>query len=208
MAICPPFQEATVARHPTRWLIPLLSMLALPAWAGVEVFTTAGQPVINVPSEAAVVELDAPARLDTQFSADLSGDRQQAQQEAMRRLQAPDWQAKREALERAAMGTARAWMIGIEKVPGQQRLVQRQAILAATVTMHDHSLGHLTTPQGHLQGIADQVGGIHSLIAQPTTLREYTSPVARYVMSPTHVWFGAVAVKSCSSRFGATGSLC
>ena len=53
-----------------------------------------------------------------------------------------------------------------EMVPGQQRLVQRRAILAATVTMHDHSLGHLTAPQGHFQGITDQVGG-HPLTHRP-----------------------------------------
>ncbi|CBV43951.1 TIGR03757 family integrating conjugative element protein [Halomonas elongata] len=106
-----------MARHPTRWLIPLLSILALPAWAGVEVFTTAGQPVVNVPSDAAVVEIDAPARLDAQLSEGIPANRDQARQEALRRLKAPDWQAKRQALKEAAMGTARAWMIGIKKVP-------------------------------------------------------------------------------------------
>lgn len=126
-----------MARRSTRWLILLLSMLALPAWAGVEVFTTAGQPVMNVPSDAAVVELDAPARLDTQLSTDLPADRQQARQEALRRLQSPDWQAKREALKRAAMGTARAWMIGVEKVPAvvvdSQYVVYGEADVAAAL---------------------------------------------------------------------------
>jgi hypothetical protein len=59
---------------------------------------------------------------------------------------------------------------------------------------------------------------MRSAIAQPTTRREYRSittarysqpsSVHRYVMSPTHFWFGAVVLKSCPSRFGATGRLC
>ncbi|OBX34926.1 hypothetical protein A8U91_03989 [Halomonas elongata] len=126
-----------MARRSTRWLIPLLSMLALPAWAGVEVFTTAGQPVMNVPSDTAVIELDAPARLDTQLSAELPADRQQARQEALRRLQAPDWQAKREALKQATTGTARAWMIGVEKVPAvvvdSQYVIYGEADVAAAL---------------------------------------------------------------------------
>lgn len=128
-----------MARHPSRLrlLIPMLSLLALPALAGVEVFTTASQPVVNVPPDAAVVELDAPARLDAQLSADLPADRKQARQEALRRLQAPDWQAKREALQNAAMGTARAWMIGVEKVPAvvvdSQFVVYGEADVAAAL---------------------------------------------------------------------------
>ena len=59
---------------------------------------------------------------------------------------------------------------------------------------------------------------MRSDMAQPTTRREYRSitvakysqpsSVHRYVMSLTYFWFGALAVKSCCSRFGATGKLC
>ncbi|MDN3525302.1 TIGR03757 family integrating conjugative element protein [Halomonas sabkhae] len=142
-----------MARHAMRGVIPLLSMLALPAWAGVEVFTTAGQPVVNVPSDAAVVELDAPARMDAQFSTDLPADRQQARQEALRRLQSSDWQAEREAMKQAAMGTARAWMIGVEKVPAvvvdSQYVVYGEADVAAAlaeIQAYRNANGEETSP--------------------------------------------------------------
>jgi hypothetical protein len=52
---------------------------------------------------------------------------------------------------------------------------------------------------------------------QPTTEREYRSMMTarysqpseliRYVMSPAHFWFGAVATKFCSNKLGDTGKL-
>ncbi|MDF9434635.1 TIGR03757 family integrating conjugative element protein [Salinicola sp. LHM] len=106
-----------MARHPTRWLIPLLSILALPAWAGVEVFTVAGEPIVNAPESAAVVELDAPARLDAQISRDLPADPDRAKQILRSRMSGPDWQATLDRYGETYTGVARAWMLGIEKVP-------------------------------------------------------------------------------------------
>ena len=71
----------------------------------------------------------------------------------------------------------------------------------------------LTGPDAHLQCVQCKVGPRSDFEScQPTTRREntsmtnaaYTQPanVRQYVMSATHSWFGAVAVKSRSTRSG------
>lgn len=85
--------------------------------AGVEVFTIAGEPVINVPDSAAVVELDAPARLDARISQDLPADPERAQQVLQSRMSGPEWQATLRRYGKLYRGIARAWVLGIEKVP-------------------------------------------------------------------------------------------
>ena len=47
----------------------------------------------------------------------------------------------------------------LELVAGQQRLIQRRTILDAEIGVNYHALGHHAATQGHLQGIAHQVGG-------------------------------------------------
>lgn len=87
------------------------------ASAGVEVFTIAGEPVTNVPPKAAVVELDAPARLDARLSQGLPDDPDRAKQVLQSRMGGPDWQATLQRYNRVYTGLARAWMLGVEKVP-------------------------------------------------------------------------------------------
>ncbi|ALM54086.1 TIGR03757 family integrating conjugative element protein [Halomonas huangheensis] len=87
------------------------------AYAGVEVFTVAGEPIINAPASAAVVELDAPARLDAQISRDLPADPDRAKQVLQSRMSGPEWQATLKRYGEIYTGVARAWMLGIEKVP-------------------------------------------------------------------------------------------
>ncbi|WIX33255.1 TIGR03757 family integrating conjugative element protein [Salinicola sp. JS01] len=87
------------------------------AFASVEVFTTAGEPVQNVPTSAAVVELDAPARLDARISQDLPADPSRAKQALQSRMSDPEWQRTIQDYGRLYQGVARAWMLGIEKVP-------------------------------------------------------------------------------------------
>ncbi|MCS2611031.1 TIGR03757 family integrating conjugative element protein [Halomonas dongshanensis] len=100
----------------------VLSSLCLLAWgqnavAGIEVFTTAGELVVNVPSSAAVIELDAPARLDAQLSEGLPADPDGAKQVLETRMSGPEWQQTLQDYGQFYQGVARAWMLGIEKVP-------------------------------------------------------------------------------------------
>ncbi|WP_417329719.1 TIGR03757 family integrating conjugative element protein [Halomonas cupida] len=87
------------------------------ATAGVEVFTVAGEPIINAPASAAVVELDAPARLDAQISRDLPADPDRAKQILQSRMSGPEWQATLKRYGETYTSVARAWMLGIEKIP-------------------------------------------------------------------------------------------
>lgn len=87
------------------------------AHAGVEIFTVAGQPVTNVPDDSVVIELDAPARLDAQLSTNLPANRDQARREVQRRFHSPEWDDVMSQYRHAATGVARAWMIGVEKIP-------------------------------------------------------------------------------------------
>lgn len=87
------------------------------AIAGTEVFTVAGEPVQNVPTSAAVVELDAPGRLDARISQDLPADPSSAKQVLQSRMSAPEWKQTLQDYGRFYQGVARAWMLGIEKVP-------------------------------------------------------------------------------------------
>ena len=103
-------------------LCAVLSSLCLLAWgqtavAGVEVFTIAGEPVVNVPSSAAVVELDAPARLDARLSQDLPADPSRAKRMLQSRMNDPERQRTLRDYGQLYQGVARAWMLGIEKVP-------------------------------------------------------------------------------------------
>lgn len=69
-----------------------------------------------------------------------------------------DLEAVKETLgARIVVAVALGAHAALEFVAGQQRLVQRRIILAPAVGVNDHALGHLAVPQGHLQGITDQV---------------------------------------------------
>lgn len=83
----------------------------------VEIFTVAGEPVTNVLSGAAVIELDAPARLDAEMSEDLPGEADAAKAVMLERMQSPEREdiAKRYAEQH--IGVTRAWMLGVETVP-------------------------------------------------------------------------------------------
>ncbi|KAF0804398.1 TIGR03757 family integrating conjugative element protein [Alloalcanivorax xenomutans] len=88
-----------------------------PAYAGTEVFTVATEPMTSVPDDAVVVELDAPARLDGALSMDLPADPDAAAQAMQARMRSDDWQHVFKEYGRAYEAVARAWQIGIEKIP-------------------------------------------------------------------------------------------
>ncbi|QTP58174.1 TIGR03757 family integrating conjugative element protein [Billgrantia antri] len=107
--------------HPRRWLAAfgLSACLAGPALAepAIEVFTTAGEPAVNVPSGVAVIELDAPGRLDAELSRDLPADPNVAEAMMRERMATPEWQETADRYADSYLGLARAWQLGIEKVP-------------------------------------------------------------------------------------------
>lgn len=110
-----------LSTYPPKPFAKLLVMTWL-AWshcaaAGVEVFTVAGEPVVNVPDATAVIELDASARLDAQISQDLPSDPVQAKQLLQSHMRDPEWQRTLHEYGQRYQGIARAWMLGIEKVP-------------------------------------------------------------------------------------------
>ena len=107
--------------HPRRWLaafvlFPCLAGTAL-AEPAIEVFTTAGEPAVNVPSGVAVIELDAPGRLDAELSQDLPADPDIAAALMRERMATPEWQEMADRYADSYLGLARAWQLGVEKVP-------------------------------------------------------------------------------------------
>ncbi|WP_416139132.1 TIGR03757 family integrating conjugative element protein [Halomonas sp. HK25] len=107
--------------HPRRWLAAfgLSACLAGSALAEptIEVFTTAGEPALNVPPDVAVIELDAPGRLDAKLSHDLPADPDVAASLMRERMSSPEWQETADLYADSYVGLARAWQLGVEKVP-------------------------------------------------------------------------------------------
>ncbi|PCF93518.1 TIGR03757 family integrating conjugative element protein [Vreelandella nigrificans] len=108
-------------RQSCRWLAAfgLSTCLAGPAVAepAIEVFTTAGQPAVNVPSGVAVIELDAPGRLDAELSQDLPADPEVAEAMMREHMATSEWQETADRYADSYLGLARAWQLGVEKVP-------------------------------------------------------------------------------------------
>ncbi|WP_434986913.1 TIGR03757 family integrating conjugative element protein [Vreelandella zhaodongensis] len=94
-----------------------ISSAAADEGQSVEVFTTAGEPVVNVPDGVPVIELDAPARLDAELSQELPADIDEAHSEMQSRMQSPEWRGKLQLYGDLYTGVARAWMLRVEKVP-------------------------------------------------------------------------------------------
>lgn len=94
-----------------------ISSYVLASERSIEVFTTAGVPVVNVPDGVPVIELDAPARLDDELSQGLPDDIDEAKTEMQSRMQSPEWRGKLQQYGDLYTGVARAWMLRVEKVP-------------------------------------------------------------------------------------------
>ncbi len=110
----------------------------------IEVFTTAGQPAINVPSGVAVFELDAPARLDAELSHDLPADPEAAANLIKKRMASPEWRVTADRYADSYLGLARAWQLGVEKVPAVvidgRHVVYGQPDVAAAMTAANERL--------------------------------------------------------------------
>lgn len=94
-----------------------ISSYVLASKRSVEVFTTAGEPVVNVPDGVPVIELDAPARLDAELSLGLPADIDEARTVIQERMPSPQWQNKLRQYGDLYTGVARAWMLRVEKLP-------------------------------------------------------------------------------------------
>ena len=107
--------------HPRRWLAAFGQFVCLAgpvlAEPAIEVFTTAGEPAVNVPSGVAVIELDAPGRLDAELSQDLPADPNVAESMMRERMAMPEWHEIADRYADSYLGLARAWQLGVEKVP-------------------------------------------------------------------------------------------
>ena len=101
------------------WCVPITSSASSTQDQinSIEVFTIAGEPVVNVPDGVPVIELDAPARLDAELSHGLPDDIDKAKAEMQSRLQSPEWRGKLQQYGDLYTGVARAWMLRVEKVP-------------------------------------------------------------------------------------------
>ncbi|MCE8013903.1 TIGR03757 family integrating conjugative element protein [Billgrantia desiderata] len=95
----------------------LLAATSAQASETIEVFTVAGQPVTNVPAGVAVIELDAPARLDVELSRDLPADPAAAEAVMRERMRSDEWLRAVQEYGDLHTGLARAWILGVEKVP-------------------------------------------------------------------------------------------
>ena len=135
--------------HPHRWLVAfgLSACLAGSALAEpvIEVFTTAGQPAINVPSGVAVLELDAPGRLDARLSRDLPADPDMAEAIMRERMATPEWQETADRYADSYLGLARAWQLGVEKLPAvvidSRYVIYGEPDVAAALSEAEHRLG-------------------------------------------------------------------
>lgn len=83
----------------------------------IEVFTTAGMPMSNVPDDVAVIELDAPARLDAEISQGLPKDSAAAKDVMLERMHSPEWEHVVMRYGDLYTGVARAWLLRVEKLP-------------------------------------------------------------------------------------------
>ncbi len=127
----------------------LLASLVLPVspvLADVEVFSASHILLANVPDNAVVVELDALAGLDELFSFNLPADPEQAALMARQRMQTQEWTLMRERYEHAATAVARAWLLGVEKLPAvvmDGRVVYGEPDVAEAVTLLEEALSNV-----------------------------------------------------------------
>ncbi|PRB81526.1 TIGR03757 family integrating conjugative element protein [Pseudomonas sp. MYb185] len=130
--------------------IGFTSLAMLACWsssilASPEVFTASHIELSNLPENATVVELDALAGLDELLSLQLPGDPDMASAIALERMQSAKWLEMRERYEHAAMAVARAWMLGVEKIPAvviDGHVVYGETDVATAVALIEEALIH------------------------------------------------------------------
>lgn len=99
------------------YLLPILMALCCTVHAqNLTVVTDRHHPVINLPADTRVIELDAAESLLNQSFADLPSDPAQAQKIARARLQNTEENFQND-LRTALQGIVDAWSLGITKIP-------------------------------------------------------------------------------------------
>jgi integrating conjugative element protein (TIGR03757 family) len=103
------------------------------------VISDSQHPVTGTRTPDRIIELDAPQGLETQLSARLPSDPQQASDLAQQRLAQVDqkWQQR---LQRAYQGVVDAWTLGITRLPAV--VVDRRYVVYGTSDL-DQALGQI-----------------------------------------------------------------
>lgn len=99
-------------------LLLLLAYLIAPeALAQTVIYTTAQHPVKNPEPGVLVYWLDDVEQLEQSLFPGLSGNPQQAEQQARQTMQQPDWKVREAQLTGAYQALITAWSAGITKTP-------------------------------------------------------------------------------------------
>ncbi|WP_281172983.1 TIGR03757 family integrating conjugative element protein [Halomonas halodenitrificans] len=98
-----------------------------------------------MPSGVAVLELDAPGRLDARLSRDLPADPDMAEAIMRERMATPEWQETADRYADSYLGLARAWQLGVENVPAVvvdgRYVIYGEPDVAAALNQADRLLG-------------------------------------------------------------------
>ncbi|EAS1759878.1 TIGR03757 family integrating conjugative element protein [Salmonella enterica] len=101
-----------------RYFAPLFILLiSHAAGAQTVVYTTIHYPVKATDPQTQIYLLDETQRLEQSLFPALSGDTQQAEQQARQRMQQPDWKEMESRLTGAYQSLLSAWSLGVDKVP-------------------------------------------------------------------------------------------
>lgn len=103
-------------RYPVVLLTYLLTT-APPALAQVVIYTTSQHPVKTPEPGVLVYQLDKVEQLEQSLFPRLSDNPQQAEQQARRIMQQPDWKTREAQLTSAYQSLITAWSAGIAKTP-------------------------------------------------------------------------------------------
>lgn len=102
----------------SRYFFPLILFLALQATnAQTAIYTTSHNPVKNVEPGVLVLVLDEAGQLEQSLFPVLSGNAEQAEQQARHIMQQPDWKTHEAQLTQAYQALTDAWTLGISKTP-------------------------------------------------------------------------------------------
>lgn len=99
------------------FLLLLPFLIAPAALAQTVIYTTAQHPVKNPEPGVLVYRLDDVTQLEQLLFPGLSGNPQQAEQQARRIMQQPDWKVREAQLTGAYQSLVTAWSAGIAKTP-------------------------------------------------------------------------------------------
>lgn len=102
-------------------LTPLLLLVSPFSWAAQEtqitVYTSQNYPIQNANLAHQIYLIDRVGQLETQFSASLSPNLQQAEKEVRKMMTSENWKQFDRAIQEAYVGVTKAWATGVAKIP-------------------------------------------------------------------------------------------